>query len=149
MHRVIALTIAAFLAIGAALLPSRSNALPLAGAAGDVRLNLDSLNLVEKAQWAYRGRRYCFYPVGWRGPGWYWCGYAWRRGFGWGGVYGWRSWRHPRYHARFYRAPRVVRPRPAVRPRSGVRRPAARSRPAVRSRPAARSRGTGQSGRRR
>jgi hypothetical protein len=142
MRRLIVLTIAAFLAIGAALLPSRGNALPLAAAAADVRLTTDSLNLVEKAQWAWGGRRFCFYPTGWHGPGWYWCGYAWRRGLGWGGVYGWRGWRHPRYHTRFAVRPRVVRPRArVVRPRAGVRsRPAVRSRPGVRTRTTVRSR---------
>jgi hypothetical protein len=42
--------------------------------------------------YVFGGRHYCFYPGGWRGPGWYWCGYAWRRGFGWGGPQGWRGW---------------------------------------------------------
>ena len=52
---------------------------------------------VEKAQsvfW-FGGRRYCFYWDGWQGPGWYWCGYAWRRGYGWGGAPGWHGWKHP------------------------------------------------------
>lgn len=34
-------------------------------------------------------------PRGWLGPGWYWCGYAWRSGYGWGGPWGWgwgRGW---------------------------------------------------------
>ncbi len=31
------------------------------------------------------GHRYCWYDDAWRGPGWYWCGYPWRRGYGWGG----------------------------------------------------------------
>jgi hypothetical protein len=158
MRKLTTLAVAAFLAIGAALLPSRSNALPLSSAAADIRLSVDGLNLIEKTQWVWGGRRYCFYPTGWHGPGWYWCGYAWRRGFGWGGVYGWRGWRHPRYHARFYVRPRVVRPRVVhprarvVRPRAGVRsrtmvrpRPAARSRTTVRSRPAARSRAVNRS----
>ena len=35
--------------------------------------------------------QYCWYEGGWRGPGWYWCGYAWRRGYGWGGGYGWHG----------------------------------------------------------
>jgi hypothetical protein len=42
----------------------------------------------------YHGRRYCFYLNGWHGSGWYRCGYAWHRGFGWGGPRGWRGW-HP------------------------------------------------------
>jgi hypothetical protein len=40
----------------------------------------------------YDGRRFCWYDDAWNGPGWYWCGYAYRRGFGWGGGYGWRGW---------------------------------------------------------
>jgi hypothetical protein len=56
----------------------------------------DQLGQVEKTQFFYSGRRYCFYPDGWRGPGFYWCGYRWRRGLGWGGPVGWRGWREPR-----------------------------------------------------
>ena len=46
----------------------------------------------EDTQYFYGGRNYCWYPGGWRGPGYYWCGYAWRRGLGWGGPIGWRGW---------------------------------------------------------
>ena len=56
------------------------------------------------------GVRYCFYPDGWQGPGWYRCGYRWRQGLGWGGAYDWgvsfgwhhRGWerRHGHHHAR-------------------------------------------------
>jgi hypothetical protein len=42
----------------------------------------------------FGGRRHCWYPIGWHGPGWYWCGYANRRGHGWGGGDGYRGWRH-------------------------------------------------------
>jgi hypothetical protein len=42
----------------------------------------------------YAGHRYCFYFDGWHGAGWYRCGWAWRRGFGWGGVYGWNNWEY-------------------------------------------------------
>lgn len=55
------------------------------------------------------GARYCFYYDGWHGPGWYQCGYRWRQGLGWGGVYDWGigfgwhhgGWerRHGRHHA--------------------------------------------------
>ena len=64
------------------------------------QLNADAagINLVEKAQYVYRGRRYCFYFDGWHGPGWYWCGYSHRRGYGWGGASGWRGWHHGRVH---------------------------------------------------
>ncbi len=48
---------------------------------------------VEKAAYVFAGRDYCFYPDGWHGPGFYWCGYSWRRGFGWGGPIGWHGWR--------------------------------------------------------
>ena len=71
---------------------------PLGTAAGDI-------NAVEQAQYVYRGRRYCWYINGWRGPGWYRCGYALRRGLGWGGVAGWRGWYYGRgryYHRRRY-----------------------------------------------
>src|SRR5271168_421292 len=47
---------------------------------------------LDKVQYFWGGRNYCWYDGGWQGPGWYWCGYAWRRGFGWGGGYGWHSW---------------------------------------------------------
>jgi hypothetical protein len=39
--------------------------------------------LLQETQFIFRGRRYCWYWDGWRGPGWYWCGYAFRRGLGW------------------------------------------------------------------
>ncbi len=44
------------------------------------------------APYVWGGRNYCWYPGGWRGPGWYWCGYAYRRGYGWGGGAGWHGW---------------------------------------------------------
>jgi hypothetical protein len=50
---------------------------------------------VEQTQYFYGGRSYCWYDNGWRGPGFYWCGYAMRRGYGWGGGAGWRGWGGP------------------------------------------------------
>ena len=47
---------------------------------------------LEQVQYFYGGRHYCWYE-GWYGPGWYWCGYGSRRGYGWGGGYGWHGWR--------------------------------------------------------
>ena len=41
----------------------------------------------------FGNQRYCWYDSAWNGPGWYYCGYAFRRGFGWGGAYGWNGWR--------------------------------------------------------
>jgi hypothetical protein len=48
--------------------------------------------LLQDAQYFYSGRNYCWYDDGWNGPGYYWCGYGARRGFGWGGVFGWNGW---------------------------------------------------------
>jgi hypothetical protein len=61
--------------------------------------------LLEQAQFLWSGRNYCFYDFGWRGPGYYWCGYAYRRGYGWGGPVGWHGWGrgggyHGGYHGR-------------------------------------------------
>lgn len=47
---------------------------------------------IEDAQFFWGGNNYCFYPNGWHGPGFYYCGYAWRRGYGWGGPAGWHGW---------------------------------------------------------
>ncbi|HEY7231769.1 MAG TPA: hypothetical protein VH558_15510 [Pseudolabrys sp.] len=101
-----------------------------------MRIAADEVAIVDKVQFIYRGRRYCWYWDGWRGPGWYWCGYEWRRGFGWGGPVGWRGWRRPVHRPR----PPVARPhrpnRPGVnRPgnRPGVNRPG--NRPGASNRP--------------
>jgi hypothetical protein len=48
---------------------------------------------VEQVQFRFGGSDYCWYDDGWRGPGWYWCGYAYRTGYGWGGPLGWNNWR--------------------------------------------------------
>ena len=53
----------------------------------------DTPSLTQQAQYYLNGREYCWYDEGWPGPGWYWCGYAWRRGYGWGGGWGWNNWR--------------------------------------------------------
>lgn len=96
--------------LAAPLLPGRAEAAPIGAAGFDLAIQD---NMVETVQYVYRGRRHCWYPNGWRGPGWYWCGYAFRRGYGWGGPAGWRGWR--------YGGPAViVRPRP-YRPRRGPR----------------------------
>ena len=51
----------------------------------DIRVAADRLGILEKTQFIYEGRRHCFYPDGWHGPGRYWCGYNLRRGLGWVG----------------------------------------------------------------
>jgi hypothetical protein len=53
--------------------------------------------------YVHEGRRYCFYFDGWHGPGWYRCGFAWRQGIGWGGVYGWNSWSYGPWERRHHR----------------------------------------------
>ena len=84
------------LALGAALF-AQSASPSLAAIAGGLSFVGDSAaqdpSIVE-AQFIFGGRQYCWYDNGWRGPGWYWCGYAYRRGYGWGGGVGWNHWRH-------------------------------------------------------
>jgi hypothetical protein len=57
------------------------------------RAPLTGVSQVENAQYVFGGRNFCWYSAGWKGAGWYWCGYAARRGLGWGGPAGWRGWR--------------------------------------------------------
>ena len=73
-----------------------------------------AVDVTTTVQYVYGGRRHCWYADGWKGPGWYWCGYRHRRGLGWGGPVGWNSWT--------YGAPVVVAPRRGavvVAPRRG------------------------------
>ena len=69
------------------------------GEAGMAPATLDSgvfvpggASLFERTQYFWGGRNFCWYPIGWHGPGYYWCGYSGRRGFGWGGPAGWHGW---------------------------------------------------------
>jgi hypothetical protein len=55
---------------------------------------VEQSNVVEHVQYRWSGREYCWYPSGWHGPGWYWCGYRLRVGHGWGGPAGWHGWNH-------------------------------------------------------
>ena len=85
-----AIALGVVLTAGTAMV-STTQAMP----AGQLRSSANSLMPLEKTQlFIFGGRHYCFYPDGWHGPGWYWCGYAWRHGFGWGGPSGWHGW-HP------------------------------------------------------
>ncbi len=45
----------------------------------------------------FGGHDYCWYDDGWHGGGWYWCGYAYREGYGYGGGEGFNGWREHRY----------------------------------------------------
>ncbi len=49
---------------------------------------------IELAQFIFGGHNYCWYDSAWSGPGWYWCGYAQRRGLGFGGGAGFHGWNH-------------------------------------------------------
>src|SRR5580692_4258112 len=82
---------AASLALG--LLGGQASALPV-----DRLVPMAIPSDVEQAQFVFGGRNYCWYDDGWRGPGFYWCGYAWRRGLGWGGGVGWHGWHGGRGH---------------------------------------------------
>src|SRR5436305_10116335 len=82
------LTIAAIAA--SVFVLGKAEAMPLNSGLGDAA---DRVSAIEKTQFFYGGRDYCWYPDGWHGPGFYWCGYAYRSGFGWGGPMGWRGWR--------------------------------------------------------
>ena len=87
-------------ALGVSAALTASAALPLAGAAeAAMAYGADGVGAlqhqiapVEKSQYFYGGNRYCWYGSAWRGPGWYTCGYAWNRCYGWGGGWGWRGW---------------------------------------------------------
>ena len=85
---------------------TRADAMTVGSPAG-VAVAADRVDMTENVQYVYGGRRHCWYPDGWHGPGWYWCGYRLRQGLGWGGPVGWQGWS--------YGGPAVV-----VGPRRGV-----------------------------
>jgi len=67
-----------------------SGALPIASQAAPISHSgiasaVQSQSVVEQVAFRWAGREYCFYDDGWRGPGWYWCGYRLRSGLGWAG----------------------------------------------------------------
>jgi hypothetical protein len=86
------LAILAVLAPGAIWVSGAGETAPLAPNA----IPVERLMLIQPAQFIHLGRPYCWYPYGWAGPGWYWCGYGTRAGIGWGGFYGWNGWVVPR-----------------------------------------------------
>src|SRR5262245_52015426 len=94
--RRLCLTLTVMLAAIGAMAGGRSHATVINPIA--LRAAADELSAVETAQFIWRGQRYCWYNSGWRGPGWYVCGFAWRRGLGWGGPSGWHGWRRPGIH---------------------------------------------------
>ena len=121
--RKICLTLIATLAVMGAMTGVRAHAAAIEPNA--LRTAADELSAVETVQFFWGGHRYCWYPNGWRGPGWYRCGFRWRRGFGWGGPAGWHGWRRPGVHRPVARPPSINRPghnRPGVN-RPGNNRP--------------------------
>jgi len=113
--RKFSLTLFATLAVMGAMIGGRAHA-ALIDPSG-LRVAADELTAVETVQFFWGGHRYCWYPTGWRGPGWYRCGFRWRRGSGWGGPAGWHGWRRPGVNR-----PGINRPGPN---RPGVNRPGA------------------------
>jgi hypothetical protein len=91
--RKLTLWVIAIATASAAVTTSRSQAGVIAPIG--LREAADELALTEDVAFIWGGRRYCWYNTGWRGPGWYQCGFRLRRGLGWGGPSGWRGWRRP------------------------------------------------------
>jgi hypothetical protein len=85
------LTLTLAIALTAGVFAFKADAMPLGSGIGQAA---DGLSTVERSQFVYLGRNYCWYPDGWHGPGFYWCGYQLRPGLGWGGPIGWRGWNH-------------------------------------------------------
>jgi hypothetical protein len=79
------------------------------GTPDGMRAALDDLAVIDNVQYVWRGRRYCWYDDGWRGPGWYQCGFHLRRGLGWGGPAGWHGWRFSVHERRDFRDRRDFR----------------------------------------
>ncbi|WP_412772788.1 hypothetical protein [Nitrobacter sp.] len=87
------IALATSLLLGIGLLSSPTIAMPAGGPA-----SMPLHNAIQPVQFFYGGRNYCWYDDGWRGPGFYWCGYAFRRGLGWGGGAGWHGWHRGDHH---------------------------------------------------
>ena len=77
----------------AGLAANQVAAAPRADSAG-MRAALGAVEIIDKAQYTYNGKSYCWYDDGWNGPGWYVCGEYTVRGVGWGGGAGWHGWVH-------------------------------------------------------
>src|SRR5262249_34901541 len=103
------------LALTGATISERAQAAAIAP--GGFRTASEEFAVVDKVQFVWGGKRYCWYNSGWRGPGWYQCGFRWRRGFGWGGPSGWHGWRRPGVR------PPIHRPKPPIANRPGGSRP--------------------------
>jgi hypothetical protein len=85
MKKVIVLLPAALLALAGAMISGGAQAAAIAP--GALRIAADQVSAVDKVQFVFRGRRYCWYYTGWRGPGMVLVrlSLAPRRGLGWSG----------------------------------------------------------------
>jgi hypothetical protein len=82
MRKTITMAAAAALVVAAALMSGSTQAMPFGAPAG-VHGAAETLNPIEKAAcWRY----------GWRGWGWYPCGWVGPRRWGWHRGWGWRRW---------------------------------------------------------
>jgi hypothetical protein len=92
-------TLGLAIAAGAIVAATQANAggFPVNSMTGVAR---DLIGQVAVHVYVHEGHRYCFYFDGWHGPGWYRCGFAFRRGLGWGGIYGWNDWSYGPYERR-------------------------------------------------
>ena len=86
------MTLAGALIAGTVLIGS-AQAAPV-GLPDGMRTAIDRLSIVETAH-MWGNQDYCWYEDGWNGAGWYQCGYAGRKNYGWGGPYGWHGWAAP------------------------------------------------------
>jgi hypothetical protein len=82
------------LALGGVAMGAAQAGVP--GAADAIAAAAENGAIIEQVQFRWGGYNYCWYDDGWQGPGWYWCGYAYRVGLGWGGPVGWNNWRRDR-----------------------------------------------------
>jgi hypothetical protein len=95
MRNLFLATAAATSLLGASIAAGGAQAAPPSQPAPQLIFGVDragDMPTLDKVQFLFGGRNFCWYDNGWQGPGFYWCGYAERRGLGWGGGAGWNGW---------------------------------------------------------
>ena len=65
---IVSLTAGLVLALAGATIGGRAHAAVIAP--DGLRTAADEVSAVDQVQFVFRGRRYCWYYTGWRGPGW-------------------------------------------------------------------------------
>jgi hypothetical protein len=106
--RITHVALAAIIGLSGLGLATTANAAAVNGAAKSMPSDDSQIQTID---YRYGGRDFCWYTNGWRGPGYYWCGYAFRRGYGWGGGYGWNGWGRGGERRDFRRSERFERRR--------------------------------------